>query len=150
MGLTRCGLKGHNWVMKLLFLCVANSARSQLAEGLAREIFGPDVEIESAGSSPSGTVQPWAVKVLAEQGLDISKNFSKSYTQLSPRFFAGLDYVITLCAEEICPTLPTKAKRLHWPIKDPAGAPEAEKQKAFQQARDLIREKLTQFKSEIM
>lgn len=90
--------------MKILFLCVANSARSQIAEGLAKELFGARAEIESAGSMPSGKVQPWAVEVLKEDGIDISRNFSKSFEHISPKFVVGLDYVITLCAEEICPT----------------------------------------------
>lgn len=131
--------------MKVLFLCVANSARSQLAEGLAKSLFGNKVQIESAGSEPSGQVQPWAIAALKEVGIDITQNWSKSYNQISPKFLADLDFVITLCAEEVCPALVSKAKRLHWPIKDPAQAPESEKAKAFRTARDEIREKLEAF-----
>ena len=131
--------------MKILFLCVANSARSQLAEGIAKLKLGATAEVESAGSEPSGKVQPWAVEVLREQGLDISRNFSKSVNQLPPRFLAGLDYVITLCAEEVCPHLPSKAVRLHWPIPDPASVPEAEKAAAFRAARDAIANRLDAF-----
>jgi hypothetical protein len=76
--------------MKILFMCVANSARSQLAEGLARRIFGNRVEVESAGSQPS-KVNPVAVRVLSEEGIDISKHFSKSTDELSPGFLATLD-----------------------------------------------------------
>src|SRR5688500_11124632 len=108
--------------MKILFLCVANSARSQIAEGLAREILGDDVEIQSAGSVPSGQVNPFAIQVLKEKGIDISSHYSKSWNDLPARFFADLDYVITLCAEEICPTIPVKAKKLHWGLPDPASA----------------------------
>ena len=100
--------------MNILFLCVANSARSQLAEGIAKKLFGTKANIESAGSVPSGKVQPWAVKVLSESGIDISQNWSKSIDQLSHEFVEQLDFVITLCAEEVCPVLPSKAKRLHW------------------------------------
>jgi arsenate reductase len=130
----------------ILFLCVANSARSQLAEGLAKSIFKSDAIIESAGSEPSGKVQPWAIEILKEDGIDISKNWSKSTDQLPLGFLANLQYVITLCAEEVCPMLPSKAKRLHWPIQDPASAPEEEKAEAFRKARIEIRERLEKFK----
>lgn len=133
----------------ILFLCVANSARSQLAEGLAKNMFGNEAIVESAGSEPSGKVQPWAVEILKEDGIDISKNWSKSTDQLSPGFLANLDYVITLCAEEVCPTLPSRAKRLHWPVKDPAGVPEEQKLEAFRNAKNEIIAKLKTFISEI-
>lgn len=134
--------------MKILFLCVANSARSQLAEGLAKSLFGDKAQIESAGSEPSGQVQPGAIASLQEINIDIRKNWSKSYDQLSPRFLVDLDFVITLCAEEVCPSMISKAKRLHWPIKDPAKAPEHEKLDAFRVARDEIKEKLISFGKE--
>lgn len=117
-----------------------------MAEGLAKSIFGNLAIIESAGSEPSGKVQPWAVEVLREEGIDISNNWSKSTDQLSEIFLENLDYVITLCAEEVCPTLPSKAKRLHWPIKDPASAPENEKRIAFIEAKEEIKKKLIEFK----
>lgn len=132
----------------ILFLCVANSARSQLAEGLAKSIFGGGAVVESAGSEPSGQVQPWAIEVLKDDGIDISKSRSKSTAQLSPAFLANLDYVITLCAEEVCPMLPSRAKRLHWPIQDPAASPESEKESAFRRAKNEIRERLITFNSE--
>lgn len=131
--------------MKILFLCVANSARSQLAEGLAKSLFGSKAQIESAGSEPSGKVQPWAIESLKEIGIDISQNWSKSYDQLSPKFLVDLDFVITLCAEEVCPAMVSKAKKIHWPIKDPAKAAENEKAEAFRTARDEIKEKLESF-----
>nr|BFD59878.1 arsenate reductase ArsC [Bdellovibrio sp. CKG001] len=133
----------------ILFLCVANSARSQLAEGLAKKIFGSTAKIESAGSEPSGVVQPWAVKSLSEIGIDIGLNKSKSTNDIALGFYANLDFVITLCAEEVCPVLPTKAKRLHWPIKDPAGVSEDKKSEAFRSARDEIKEKLIELKNEL-
>ena len=134
--------------MNILFLCVANSARSQLAEGLAKSIFVDRVRVESAGSEPSGKIQPWAIEILREADIDISKNWSKSTDQLSPGFLANLNYVITLCAEEVCPTLPSHATRLPWPIKDPAHVPEAEKQAAFRTARDEIQSKLLSWGAE--
>lgn len=135
--------------MNILFLCVANSARSQLAEGLAKSIFTDSVHIESAGSEPSGKVQPWAVTVLKESGIDISENWSKSISDLSPNFLDNLDYVITLCAEEVCPVFLSKAKRLHWPIPDPAKVSEELKEQAFREARDEIKNRLLQFRSSL-
>lgn len=133
--------------MKILFLCVANSARSQLAEGLAKTIFR-DAEIESAGSNP-GKLNPYAVKAMKEIGIDISRHYSKSVDELSPQFIVGLDYVITLCAEEICPLFISKAKKIHWPIPDPAtnqSLPEKEMLQRFREAREDIQQKLIQFK----
>lgn len=137
--------------MKILFMCVANSARSQLAEGLAKSIFGPSAEIQSAGSVPT-KVNPLAIAVLNEIGIDISHNHSKIADNLPPKFLASLDYVITLCAEEVCPILVNKAKKLHWPLPDPAGHPELsheEKLQLFRNTRDAIKEKLTTFGEEL-
>lgn len=132
----------------ILFMCVANSARSQLAEGLAKSLFGDKATIMSAGSEPSGKVQPWAIEALKEAGIDISGNTSKAVTRLPIGFIASLDFVITLCAEEVCPTMVTKAMRLHWPIPDPASASEAEKPSAFRTARDEIKKRLEAFGQE--
>lgn len=131
-------------------MCVANSARSQLAEGLARHVF-PEAEIQSAGSHP-GKLNSYAVAVMNEVGIDISKQYSKSIDDLSPQFIVGLDYVITLCAEEVCPTMVSKAKKLHWAQPDPATnapLPELEALLRFRVARDAISEKLKHFKIEI-
>jgi len=131
-------------------MCVANSARSQLAEGLARNLF-PNAEIESAGSRPSN-LNPYAITVMKEIGTDISKQYSKSLDALTPEFIIGLDYVITLCAEEVCPMLISKAKKLHWPLPDPASKeplPEAEMLHRFRQSRDAIQSRLRDFKQEI-
>lgn len=100
----------------VLFLCVANSARSQMAEALARARFGDRVRVQSAGSQPS-RVNPYAVQVMAERGLDLSSHTSKSVASIDP---ASVDLVVTLCAEEVCPVFLSKAPRLHWPIDDPA------------------------------
>ncbi|MGZ3797517.1 MAG: arsenate reductase ArsC [Pseudobdellovibrionaceae bacterium] len=138
----------NNKPIHILFLCVANSARSQLAEGLAKSIFGTHAVIESAGSEPSGKVQAWATKVLEEEGIDISKNRSKSINELSTEFLSNLDFLITLCAEEVCPVLPSKARRLHWPIPDPASASEESKPQAFREAKNQIRANIEKLKSE--
>ena len=102
--------------MKILFLCVANSARSQMAEGLARQRFGESAEIASAGSQPTQP-NPYAIEAMAEICVDISGHSSKSVDGMNA---ANFDYVITLCAEEICPIIPGSTNRLHWPIDDPA------------------------------
>ncbi len=137
--------------MKILFMCVANSARSQLAEGLAKHIFGDSAEIQSAGSQPS-KVNPLAIESLKEIGLDISSHYSKSTKNLTPDFLDGLDYVITLCAEEVCPVVISKAKKLHWPLPDPAGheeMPREERLALFRNTRNAIKEKLLAFKIEV-
>ncbi len=126
----------------LAFLCVANSARSQMAEGLAREILGPGIKVMSAGSNPS-TVNPAAIAAMGEIGIDISPQTSKSVDDLDA---ASIDMVITLCAEEACPLLPGNAKRLYWPLPDPATNDPAltaeDIQARFRAARDQIRARI--------
>lgn len=99
----------------VLFLCVANFARSQMAEGLARRRFGPQVTVQSAGSSPSG-VNPWAVEAMEEIGIDISDHESTAVGDVDPE---SVDIVVTLCGEEVCPPFLSRAVRLHWPLDDP-------------------------------
>lgn len=128
----------------LLFLCVANSARSQMAEGLARMMFGERVAVQSAGSQPS-RVNPYAIEVMRELGADLEGHTSKSVDAIDP---ATVDTVITLCAEEVCPVFLGRARRLHWPIPDPASADldpalsRDELLRRFRAARDAIRAKL--------
>lgn len=136
--------------MNILFMCVANSARSQLAEGLARQLF-PNDTIQSAGSHP-GTLNPSAVTVMKEIGIDISNHYSKSCDDIQSEFISELDYVITLCAEEVCPVIISKAKKLHWPFPDPASKepiPDMESLQRFRTARDSIRTQLMKFKEEL-
>jgi arsenate reductase (thioredoxin) len=126
----------------ILFLCVANSARSQMAEGLARHMLGPEVTVLSAGSAPS-IVNPYAVEAMAELGIDISAQRSKSVEDIDTE---ALDLVVTLCAEEVCPVLPGRVRRLHWPIPDPASkdntiSPDAMRER-FHTARDQIKARL--------
>lgn len=106
--------------MNILFLCVANSARSQMAEGLAKEILGDGHDIQSAGSIPSGEIHPNAIIAMHEIGIDITNQYSKSTDDLDKDFIDNLDFAITLCAEEVCPMLPSKAENLHWMNEDPA------------------------------
>lgn len=135
------------WKAGVLFLCVANSARSQMAEGLARSLFGMDVRVQSAGSEPS-RVNPYAVAVMAELGIDLTSHSSKSVQTIDP---ATVDTIITLCAEEVCPAFLGKARRLHWPIPDPASDDPSlgrdEMFGRFRSARDAIRERLEDFVS---
>jgi arsenate reductase (thioredoxin) len=100
----------------VLFLCVANSARSQMAEGLGRRILGHLAVVQSAGSTPS-KVNPWAMEAMEEVGVDLSMHHSKSVETIDPE---TVDLVITLCAEEVCPAFLGKARRIHWPLPDPA------------------------------
>ena len=132
--------------MKILFMCVANSARSQMAEGLARTILGPEHEIQSAGSHPS-KVNPFAIQAMQEIGIDITEHYSKSINELPPEFIGGIDYVITLCAEEVCPIMTTKAKKLHWPFLDPAtsGVTDEERLTAFRRVCGEIRSRINEF-----
>jgi len=114
--------------MNILFLCVANSARSQMAEGLAKSMLGQEHNIQSAGSIPSGEVHPNAVIAMDDIGIDIRDQFSKSIDDLDKDFIDNLDYAITLCAEEVCPVLPSSADSLHWMNEDPANINFSEKQ----------------------
>lgn len=126
----------------LAFLCVANSARSQMAEGLARALFGELVRVESAGSQP-GRVHPDAIAAMHEVGIDLAAHRSKSVTELDP---AGIAAVITLCAEEVCPIWPGTFARLHWPLPDPASEADAEGRRArFRAVRDQLRARLWAF-----
>ena len=126
----------------VLFLCVANSARSQMAEGLARDLFGDGVRVQSAGSAPS-RVNPFAVQAMAELGIDLSTHASKSVDTIDP---ATVDLVITLCAEEVCPVFLSDARRLHWPLPDPDRKHEQlsddERLAYFRAARDEIQRRL--------
>ena len=125
----------------ILFLCVANSARSQMAEGLARALLPPEVKIWSAGSRPT-SVRPEAIAVLKEIGIDISQHRSKAVAEIPA---AAVDTVITLCSEEECPLFLGKATRLHWGLPDPAAVAgsEAERLASFRQVRDELRKRIS-------
>jgi arsenate reductase len=133
----------------VLFLCVANSARSQMAEGLARKIFGERVLVQSAGSEPTH-VNPYAIEVMREVGVDLTAHHSKSVQTIDP---STVGTVITLCAEEVCPVFLGHVRRLHWPIPDPASKdPTLTREDMlarFRTARDTIREKLAALAAEL-
>ena len=126
--------------MNILFLCVGNSARSQIAEGLAKEMFSEKFNIESAGSEPVGYIHDGAIQNMSEIGIDISNQYSKSIESLNQEFLQNLDFIITLCAEEICPSLNNKAKKVHWPNPDPAleNISSQQRDKLFRNTRETI------------
>ena len=124
----------------ILFLCVANSARSQMAEGWARALAPAGVRVNSAGSTP-GTLNPFAVKAMAEVGIDIGGHYSKPIDAV-PR--TRLATVITLCADEVCPAYPGDVEMLHWPFPDPAGTTGSDEEilESFRRIRDAIEKRL--------
>lgn len=126
----------------LLFLCVANSARSQMAEGLARQLLGDAVRVQSAGSRPT-RVNPLAIEAMAELGVDLTTHTSKSVRSIAPE---SVDLVITLCAEEVCPVFLASVPRMHWPLQDPdqaqADLTDEERLHRFRVARDELRARL--------
>ena len=124
----------------ILFLCVANSARSQMAEGIARSLVPPGIRVWSAGSNPT-RVRSEAIAVMREIGIDISGYRSKAVTEVPA---AEIDTVITLCGEEECPVFFGKAARLHWGLPDPAAFSGSEEDKlaAFRNMRDDLRRRI--------
>ena len=123
---------------RIVFLCVANSARSQMAEGLARHLFGDRVHVQSAGSQPT-RVNPNAIAVMAEIGINILTQTSKSIDDVD---IQQADLVITLCADEVCPVVPGSVERLHWPLPDPVAASPDRMVEAFRSVRDELKRRL--------
>lgn len=123
----------------VLFLCVANSARSQMAEGIARSLAPEGVKISSAGSVPT-SIRPEAVQVLGEMGVDASAQHSKGMEDVE----RPVDAVVTLCAEEVCPAWLGPALRVHWGLPDPAAVegPGDARLQAFRDVRDELRRRL--------
>jgi len=119
-------------VPTILFLCVKNSARSQMAEGLARALAPVGYDFLSAGSDP-GIINPLAIQALAELQIDISGQRAKG---LSDTVLGQVDTIVTLCAEEVCPFVPGSVQRLHWPMPDPKDL------SAFRTVRDELRRRL--------
>jgi len=127
----------------ILFLCVANSARSQMAEGLARSMAPVGTTVLSAGSMPA-RVSPYAIAVMQEIDIDLSSHRSTSVDEIPKEQVAT---VITLCAEEVCPVFPGAVEKLHWPHPDPAATVGSKEDilEAFRSVRDQIRDKLTAY-----
>jgi arsenate reductase len=130
---------------RVLFLCTANSSRSQMAEGIVNNFFGDKLEAFSAGTQAS-FVNPMAIEVMKEIGIDISKHRSKNLSEFEGQNF---DYVITLCgnAHEACPLYIGGTKKTHIGFDDPAKAAGAREEilNEFRRVRDEIREKLSDF-----
>jgi protein-tyrosine-phosphatase len=130
----------------VLFACVQNSARSQMAEGLARQLLPPSVRIWSAGSKPAYAVSPYAVKVMREVGIDISGQRPKGFSDVP---LGDVDTVVTLCAEETCVLVPGRAPRTaSWPLADPAAVSGSEEERlgAFRKVRDELRSRIETLK----
>ena len=116
--------------MRILFACVGNSCRSQMAEAFCRA-FGRDVECESAGSSPAAAVAPNAVTVMKEVGIDISAARTKGFRDV---FAGGFDYMVSMGCSVTCPFVPG-AKEIRWEIPDPYG----KGVQVYRRVRDIIR-----------
>lgn len=117
---------------RILFACVGNSARSQMAEAFCRALAGDRVECASGGSKPLGHVLPEAIQVMAEAGIDISRAQSRGFDEA---WVAGCDLVVTMgCGDDACPAFIGK-RIVDWDLPDPKGQP----LEAFRQVRDLIR-----------
>jgi arsenate reductase (thioredoxin) len=132
---------------RVLILCTGNSARSQMAEGLLRNMAGDRFEVFSAGTIAS-FVRPQSIRVMEELGIDISHHRSKSLNEFIDLPF---DYVITVCdhAAQYCPTFPGVAQRIHWSIRDPVVTGDDDAQlEAFRVARDELKNRIAQFISD--
>lgn len=123
---------------RVLFLCTGNSCRSQMAEGFLHALAGDRFEAHSAGTNPS-QVNPSAIEVMREKGIDIAAQRSKNVTEYLGQHFS---YVVTVCdnAQRQCPVFPGNSVRLHWPLSDPAEATgrEADRLRVFRTVRDQI------------
>jgi arsenate reductase len=120
---------------KILFVCIENSNRSQMSQAFAKMIGGDDVEAYSAGSKPSGMINPKAIAAMKELGYDLSKHASKSLDEV--KAFAPFDAVVTMGCGDACPWMPAK-KFMDWQIPDPKNMEPA----AFNEVRDLIKSKV--------
>ena len=131
---------------KVAFVCTGNACRSQMAEGFARQLASPRLRVFSAGTSPSA-VNPLAVEVMAECGVDISRQASKSLDDLADH--QPFDHVVTVCdhARQSCPHLTGTTQTVHWPLDDPAAAvgDREEVLAVFRRVRDEIRERVSDF-----
>ncbi|MBD3264069.1 MAG: arsenate reductase ArsC [Candidatus Omnitrophica bacterium] len=130
---------------RVLFLCTGNSCRSQMAEGFLKNKAEDKFEVFSAGIEPAG-VNPLAVKVMRDAGVDISSQRSKSIKEFLGKKF---DYVVTVCdkAKQACPVFGGRYEKIHWNLEDPAVASGAEKEKLiiFRKVRDEIERKIDKF-----
>jgi arsenate reductase len=129
-------------LVRVLFLCTHNAARSQMAEGMLRFLSGERFDVVSAGTEP-GEVHPLAIRAMNEVGIDISAAYSKNVQAFVGQDF---DYVITVCdrANESCPIFPGDPERIHWSFPDPSavGGSDEARMAAFRRVRDELRQRL--------
>ena len=127
----------------VLFLCTHNSARSQMAEGLLRDLAGEQFDVHSAGTEATA-VRPEAIAAMAEIGIDISAQWSKTLDRYLDQ---RVDWLITVCdqAREACPVLPGVRDQLHWSISDPSAVDGSGRLPAFRDARDDLRARIAAF-----
>lgn len=135
---------------KILFLCVANSARSQMAEAIARKILPQSIEIKSAGSRPGKIVHPNAIESLADLDTDISLAFPKSVDSLPGGFLSENCLVIRLCAEEECPIVARGLEVRDWSLPDPAHPISGDLKSAFSETRTALFDRISKLKSELV
>jgi arsenate reductase len=141
--------KKESSMKKVMFLCTANSCRSQMAEGFAKVYGNNLIEVYSAGLMAAG-VHRRAAAVMKEIGIDISGQVSKT---IDESLLRNMDVVVTLCsyAENLCPSTPPDIRRIHWPIKDPVGTTGTEEEimNDFRRARDEIKKRVQELIKEI-
>ena len=131
-------MRGKN---KILFVCVENARRSQMAQGFAETLGQGELEVYSAGSSPSSKIDPFVIEVMKEKGIDLSGKRPKNLNELPP---VEMDYLVTMGCEETCPAVSAK-KIIEWEIPDPKG----KSIDFFQEVRDIIEGKVKSLLEEI-
>ena len=128
----------------ILFVCLGNMARSQVAEGIARKLAPPGIAVFSAGLAPTFQVNPIAVEIMAEVGIDISRQYSKTLKEIP---MDRVDLVVTLCTDQEgnCPVVPGAVRHLHWPLPDPGWAPTEDGVRiGFRQVREELFRRITE------
>lgn len=127
--------------IRIVFVCVENARRSQMAQGFAEALGQEKVEVYSAGSKPSSQIDPLVIEVMKEKGIDLSGNRPKGLNELPP---VGMDYLVTMGCEETCPALPAK-EIIEWSIPDPKG----QSIEFYREVRDTIEDKVKTLLTEI-
>ena len=128
-------------ITKIVFVCIENSCRSQMAQGFAEAFGKGKLEVYSAGSRPSSHINPLAIEVMKEKGIDLSEKHPKNLDDLPP---VEMDFLVTMGCEETCPAALAK-KIIEWEIPDPKGRPI----NIFREVRDLIEDKVRSLVKEI-
>ena len=127
--------------LKILFVCVENARRSQMAQGFVESLGKGKLEVYSAGSRPSSVIDPLVIEVMKEKGIDLSAKQPKSLNDLPP---TEMDYLITMGCEETCPAIPAK-KIIEWEVPDPKG----KSIEFYKEVRDIIRERVRRLLKEM-